>query len=194
MELKRIDTREALEQLGGSKKLYKTLLIGFSNRYSKVDKDIMSLADEKNFDEARRLSHSMKGLSGNLGASKLRECALELEHVFKDREEYDNKLDGFSKELKEVLKEVDYLIKCYEAEDKKKDCTFLEISKDDFTYICKELLSALNTFKFGEVNRAYEKFKNIKFPEKYKQLLVSVRNNIEEYNYGAAAQELKKIV
>ena len=69
---------EAIEQLGGSIRLFRKLAEGFILNYHQVDESIMEQYDN-NLSEARRLAHSMKGLSGNLGAGSLLDRAKDLE-------------------------------------------------------------------------------------------------------------------
>lgn len=63
---------KALEQLGGSVKIYKTLINGFIDKYSNVASEIKSDLLNENFADAKRSAHSMKGLGGNLGAEKFK--------------------------------------------------------------------------------------------------------------------------
>jgi HPt (histidine-containing phosphotransfer) domain-containing protein len=195
MKLKKIDINVALAQLGGSKKLYKTLLLGFNSKYSEVDKDILSLAINNNMEDARRLSHSIKGLSGNLGASKLREYAFGLEKAFRDGDTYEDLYNIFSKELKEVVSEVEIVLKSMEEDIDSSYVNGLnENAGDDFICVCNELLDALHTFKFVQVNKIYSKFKNLTYPRKYENEIFKLKRNIEDYNYTAAAEEMKKII
>jgi len=74
-----IDLKLALLNLGGSAKLYRTLITGFFEKYSHIDNEIYELLIQRKLDDARRMAHSIKGLSGNLGVEELRRVALDLE-------------------------------------------------------------------------------------------------------------------
>lgn len=78
-----LNLKDALVHLGGSISLYKTLLQGFKDKYSYIDQDIKQNLINRDVEEARLLVHSMKGLSGNLGATDLQRCSKKLEDVIK---------------------------------------------------------------------------------------------------------------
>ena len=183
----KIDVEAALDQLGGSKKLYATLLTGFLNAYKEVDKEIGLLASENNWEEATRLAHSIKGLCGNLGASELRSKAYELEKIYKEEKKDDDLLIDFSKELSEVIDEVKNLIAS--DIDYNKDMS----NKDD-KEICQELLDALQSYKVSEIIRIYKSFEKIKPKEEDEESIEYIRKNIDEFNYDVAAIELKRYI
>lgn len=70
-----INVKEALKLLGGSMPLYRTLIQGFCDKYFSIDIVIHQALIEFRIEDARRLAHSMKGLSGNLGAEGLQKKA-----------------------------------------------------------------------------------------------------------------------
>lgn len=78
-----LNLKDALVHLGGSVSLYRTLLQGFKDKYSSIDTDIKNQLVNREVEDARRLAHSMKGLSGNLGASDLQRYSRKLEEVIK---------------------------------------------------------------------------------------------------------------
>lgn len=113
MKLEMIDMDLALEQLGGSMKLYGTVVNGFWDRYRNVDEAIQKLIDEGNGEEARRMAHSIKGLCGNLGASSLREKALNLEIAARDGLDTQVPMAEFSATLAKIRAELKQLIEAY---------------------------------------------------------------------------------
>lgn len=100
---------DALGRLMNNKNLYKKLLDKFGAGYSDYEGKVLSAFGEGNFEEAVQLSHTMKGLAGNLGATDLQEASLALEMIAKGgakTPEMDGALEKFSLELKRALKEV----------------------------------------------------------------------------------------
>jgi HPt (histidine-containing phosphotransfer) domain-containing protein len=80
-----IDEKSALALLGNSEKLYVKLVTSFYGKYKDIEGDFEELVDQNDYEEARRLAHSIKGLCGNLGAHELQEISKELEYAFKDQ-------------------------------------------------------------------------------------------------------------
>jgi HPt (histidine-containing phosphotransfer) domain-containing protein len=100
---------DALGRLMNNKNLYKKLLDKFGAGYGDYGEKVRSAFGGGNFEEAVHLSHTMKGLAGNLGASFLQEASLILETIAKGgtaTADLDDALDKFSSELGRALKEV----------------------------------------------------------------------------------------
>jgi HPt (histidine-containing phosphotransfer) domain-containing protein len=92
-----------------NKNLYKKLLDKFGAGYVGYEEKVAAAFGEGNFDEAVHLSHTMKGLAGNLGAEALQEASLALEVIAKDRSktpELDAALEKFTLEFRRVMDEV----------------------------------------------------------------------------------------
>lgn len=194
MTYNHIDIDLALKQLGESDKLYKTLLNGFYNTYQNVDKDIRGLLEQGQTKDARRLAHSIKGLSGNLGASIFREKAMKLEFAIRDNsEEIESCLTEFSGEFVDVIYEVrDILNRRYKDIGDKE--TSVSYGKDEFLRRSKELISALETYKYGEVKQAAELFTSTKMPIRYRNNIAEILKNIDSYDYDLAIELLKEMV
>jgi CheY-like chemotaxis protein len=96
---------DAIKNLGGLESIYFKHLEKFKVNYANTAEYIAELLDEKNFDEARRLAHSVKGLSGTLGMLDVMEASAELEKAILKGEDYDLtvELENFAEELKIVI-------------------------------------------------------------------------------------------
>jgi HPt (histidine-containing phosphotransfer) domain-containing protein len=92
-----------------NKKLYQKLLDKFGAGYGDYEDKVVAAFEADNFEEALHLSHTMKGLAGNLGATSLQEASLALEQIAKGgakTPEFGDALEKFKAELRRVLKEV----------------------------------------------------------------------------------------
>ncbi|MDR1916354.1 MAG: Hpt domain-containing protein [Synergistaceae bacterium] len=100
---------DALGRLMNNKALYKKLLDKFKESYESYDEKVVEAFNSGSFDEAVHLSHTMKGLAGNLGATALQEASLTLELIARGAErttELDAALKKFVFELQRALQEV----------------------------------------------------------------------------------------
>jgi len=99
---------DALGRLMNNKNLYTKLLAKFAAGYGGFEEKVSAAFNEGNFEDAIHLSHTMKGLAGNLGAETLQEASLALEHIAKGGNktpELDGALEKFTFELNRALKE-----------------------------------------------------------------------------------------
>ncbi|MDD4121823.1 MAG: ATP-binding protein [Eubacteriales bacterium] len=96
---------EAIKNLGGNELIYNKHINKFKANYADSAEHISSLLNEKNFDEARRLAHSIKGLSGTLGMLNVMDSSAKLEHAILKGEGYDlsAELENFDKNLRAAI-------------------------------------------------------------------------------------------
>jgi PAS domain S-box-containing protein len=66
-----IDLETGLNRVSGNRKLYRQLLDRFKERYAAADEELKGLLSIQDAETARRLVHSIKGVSGNIGAMDL---------------------------------------------------------------------------------------------------------------------------
>jgi two-component system sensor histidine kinase/response regulator len=76
-----IDVESGLIRVGGNMKLYKKLLIKLRDDYSNSFNEIEEALNNDNLKDAERYAHTVKGVAGNIGVSKLYKIAGDLEAV-----------------------------------------------------------------------------------------------------------------
>ncbi|MES9844764.1 MAG: response regulator, partial [Candidatus Sedimenticola sp. 6PFRAG5] len=106
-----INVRDARKHVGGNLKLYMQLLKKFQKNQSNVPEEVMKALEMGDLDTARRIAHTLKGVSGNLGARRLFESARDLEEcIKKDSEDCVQRQMGEVREaLGQVLEAIDQL-------------------------------------------------------------------------------------
>ncbi len=78
-ELPGVDSRKALERLGGNQKLFLDLLETFGASYATAVEDIRRSLAEGDLEAAARLAHTVKGVAGNLSADGVFAAARDVE-------------------------------------------------------------------------------------------------------------------
>ncbi len=96
---------EAIKNMGGLESIYFKHVEKFKVNYANSAEHISLLLSEKNYEEARRLAHSIKGLGGTLGMLDVMESSAELEKAILKGQSYDLtvELENFEKELKAAI-------------------------------------------------------------------------------------------
>lgn len=103
------NVQEALGRLMNNKALYQKLLSRFESEYDDYDAKVEKAVADGNFEEVTHLAHTMKGLSGNLGADALTEASRCLELAGKAGQatpELEPAMKAFSAELHRAVNEV----------------------------------------------------------------------------------------
>ncbi|TIH15920.1 response regulator [Marinifilum sp. JC120] len=79
-----INARMAIARVRGNVALYEKLLVNFAHDCDEVHSRLFSMISEKKYKEARSLAHTMKGVSGNIGAETLYQAFQEIETALKN--------------------------------------------------------------------------------------------------------------
>jgi len=77
------DLPSGLRRLQGNQALYRKLLINFGKRYAQRANEIRQALDAGNYSSAHKLTHEIKGVAGNLSASRLHTAATALDQLVK---------------------------------------------------------------------------------------------------------------
>ncbi len=104
-ELPGLDCEEGLKNIGGSRKGYERVLMGFRADYGTASTRTAELIESGRFKEAAALLHKMKGIAGNIGATRLYdicrilECDIQEENINAIRSDF----ELFSSELQLII-------------------------------------------------------------------------------------------
>ncbi len=104
-----VDEVEVLERLNDNLDLFNRMIIKFKETYTKSDEEIAMLIIQENYDDARIIVHSIKGVARNLGIFKLALVAEKLEKLLLDRAKNEllmSCLVEFNNTLVDVLNEI----------------------------------------------------------------------------------------
>ena len=91
LSLRGVDTQQAIQRLGGNHALYKRMLKAFVQTEADNANKLAKLLSNKDWEEAKRILHTMKGLSHTLGLSTLADISEQLEKKV-DSNQIDNNL------------------------------------------------------------------------------------------------------
>ncbi len=107
-----IDAKTALSRVRGNRKIFLDLLASFRNGYATSAEDISKAVDQGELDEAKQIAHTLKGVSGNVGADRVHAAAVELDAMLKenDLEDLPDALDRLSNAFDEVTAGIDGIL------------------------------------------------------------------------------------
>ncbi len=174
-----INTDSGLKHLAGNKKLYKKILNDFLKNYKAIK------LEDSNKEEFKRLTHTIKGLSANIGADALFSITEKLDET-QDRSllpQFYDELKKVTDELKEKLK-----VKPNKPESGKEN---IPLQKRD------ELLTRLKTGLEKERTQicrpVIEELFQYKLSGKDYEILVQIKNSIDEFDFDEALENFMKI-
>ncbi len=175
-----IDINVGLKHLGGNKKLYIKILRDFLHNY----KDIK--LENQNDDEFKRITHTIKGLSANIGAMYLHTIVKEL-----DETQDKTLLSKFYLELNHVIDELKEKLQNIDEEPKIKK---IQISKDEEVKLFIKLKKAIKNRRIQACNPIMEQLSNYKLSKKYKVAFKGIQSCMENFDFNKALKIIKKIL
>jgi signal transduction histidine kinase/DNA-binding response OmpR family regulator len=110
---KMLDEADGLRRIGGNKELYGLVLREFFNENQDVARALQASIDQNGYEEAIQIVHKIKSSSGNVGAKRLAQAALELQSALSknDSIEIAQRNLKFQNYLGKTLEEIDHRIK-----------------------------------------------------------------------------------
>ena len=183
-----INTVGGLTRLAGNKKLYLDLLKQFHNNYKNFINDLVNEFDANDRESSVRKAHSLKGVSGNIGAENIFEKSKILEEKLKSdfipRKENTHEINL---EIDKVIKELSVKLS---FEDKSLDNGDLDENK--FNSLIEKMINLLKEDDF-EAKALLDEIYDLPGIGKYKDDLDNVKNALDSFNFEEALDNIQKI-
>jgi len=143
--LTRFKIEKALERVAGKKQVYADILIRYMTNYKEFKKNIEEEFANYDFDTIKRIIHTLKGASGNIGATETSGYAKEFESILSKGKNALKEL-CYSKMLNSIsldIKEIKFFSEKIEVANEKDDDT---IETEDLVGKVKKLIGYLDGF------------------------------------------------
>ncbi|WP_428738400.1 cache domain-containing protein [Sulfurimonas sp.] len=170
-----IDTQEGLRHLAGNKSIYLKLLNNFKNDFKDIDLHLLNDEDLKIF------SHTLKGLSGNIGATNLHLVTQKLDETL-DK----NLFEEFYKELNIVIDELNEKLELQEDDSTRKEPITVQIKEELFA----NLKEAIELMEPKKCRLIIEQIATYQLSNKDYKTFIKVQNLIEAYEFDEALEIL----
>lgn len=192
-EIPGVSIENGLERLNGNVNFYIKLLEKFINAYTPSDIDTLKIwLRNEELSEASRWVHTIKGVSGNIGALDLQKQALALESsINEDDQQLKEHLESFSKTFLNLLKELKKLDLSNQDKagvDKKEP---LDI--ETLTHKLEELSDAVKKRKPKPCKQVMSEINNFELPEIVASDIKELDKYLKRYRFKDAAKVLESI-
>lgn len=107
-QMEAIDTEDGLMRVTGNEDLYRRILMKFYENNETLKNEVKDLIAKSDYEMARRMVHTVKGVSGNIGAKSLQSAAEQFEYAIRDKDmlNLDTAANTFLAELQRVLDDI----------------------------------------------------------------------------------------
>ncbi|MCK5295138.1 MAG: response regulator, partial [Arcobacteraceae bacterium] len=169
-----IDTTIGLSYMNENKELYLKILNDFKNNYSNCNLDNLDNS------EFQRVTHTIKGLSANIGAVELNKISKEL-----DKTQDKDLLPKFYSELNLVISELKSLLV------DKKNNNLLELSDEKRVELFDKLKKALNSNRPKQYKPIIEEIEQYQLDDKEEEFFNKIKSLVEKYKIADAIKLIK---
>ena len=190
-DLPGIDTIAGVERLGGKTKSYIKLLQKFSENQADAIPQITLALSSDDTETAIRLAHTLKGVSGSIGATGLQESAAKLEGLI-----IDVAGDEIGPSLEEAGIELKRVIGLIEGISIQKASTGSTVSKElpeDLVQQLQDLLIKLEDYDSAAEDVLFEILNNVEGTPVH-GMLSGIRRLISQYDMEGAVKELQPLI
>ncbi len=181
-----LDMSDGLRRVLGKKPLYVSMLRKFISGQKFITASIFQELENNNWDKAMRFAHTLKGVSGNIGATHLQKLAEKLEVAIKDklpREQIDGLLDMLIEPLESLIAQLEIKLPVVPAK------ISVPVQKEELQAICirLEALLADDDSEATEVWEFNANMFNAAFPADYNK----IDECIHSFNFEVALATLR---
>ncbi|MBF0226770.1 MAG: cache domain-containing protein [Desulfobacterales bacterium] len=189
-----INIQLGMSRIRGNESLYRKLLYQFLTDFENMYEQIKDALTREDFDKAILLAHTMKGVSGNVGAIILQNDSARLEASIKEKnkEVIEETLSSFKLSLQEVINSLKIIDLLQETTEKEKNTKGKDIDSD-FKKLLIQLTDIIKARQPKESKAIMEQIMAYTLPEQYIQQFNELNKTIEKYKFKNAQAILENI-
>jgi PAS domain S-box-containing protein len=175
----------ALKRMNNKKSLYLNILNKFVDNNKEVVEEISSTYNKKDYDTAKRLIHTLKGVSGNIGANSIHELSKVVEqHIVNHKDaEVINKLVVLDQQIQQLINAIT------ESLGLKEEKEAVQLDKERL----KELIPKLKDMLLAKSPKAKTVIKEIETAGLTGSDFDELTTSINKYNFKKAIEALNRI-
>jgi HPt (histidine-containing phosphotransfer) domain-containing protein len=181
-DLPGISVEDSLARLGGNMKLYRELLVEFHRDYSDTADQIREALASGDREQAQRLAHTVKGVSGNIGAEELHERAGELESAI--RHGVSDEIETLTNRFSETLSDIIDSLKILSMDAEESDEALVSLTLQPLATLPRELVGRMRDATIsGDMDELMELLERV--GEHDVQIAGALRDLADRYEYDA---------
>jgi len=185
-----LDFYNTLIRLGNKQEFYYDLLKRYSDNYSHLVNDLSDLRLNQQADEAKRMIHSLKGVTGNIGAMKLNRFIVQFEEDYMSYNEksFGEKLEELSNLNGELLETIKRVISIKDSKEKSLVTNF------DVNEALSKLLDALEKARAKEIRDSMSDLVANAKDMRYSTQINEIKKRVDRYRFKEARAMVEEII
>jgi signal transduction histidine kinase/DNA-binding response OmpR family regulator len=188
-ELPDIDLTLGLKHCDGDEDLYLTLLLSFYRKYQEAVREIRDGLQNGQKDRIEILVHSIKGLAGTIGATRLQKTAAELEEaIYQNASDLNERVTAFYEAHTHVLRSLANVTRPDDSDGKK---------QGDILYlldILKRLEPHAREGRLNHIKAVVKEMKAYSWPAEYKSDADNIMELVTNFEFENVAKAVPRLV
>lgn len=188
------DASVGLYHANNNKGIYVRILHGFVRDYSGNNFELRKLVETSKFEEATRITHTIKGLCGTIGSSHVQSLGAAVESTLSQKQHNFEEYNKFEEALHMLIEDLTVVLKDIDADQpvaaaKREDPKAVENLKASLG----NLKVALDSCSSTKCKRILDEYENIAFDTEIETLLQKMVNQVDDYEFSEAAETLAEL-
>ncbi len=188
------DASLGLYHANRNKSVYLKILQGFVRDYSKRADNLGKLIGNNQYEDATRIAHTIKGLSGTIGATAMQKLSLSLETRLSQKQFDQAEFDEFESTLQTLVAGLENALSNIASEQntqtvKKKDPE----AQTKLKAAIEKLKAAVESCSSTHCKRALDDIENIAFEKDQERLLQKLKEQVDDYDFTEAEETLNAL-
>ena len=189
-EVEVLDFNRTLIRLGNKQNFYYDLLNKYCDNYSKLVNDFSDMRMNKQYNKAKRFIHSLKSVTGNIGAMKLNKFIIHFEEQYEsyDEESLNKNLVIFSALNEELLNRITNIISKKNPEEKQLSSNF------DVYEALNTLLEALQKARAKEIKESMNYLVTNTKDTSFMIQINEIKRLVDRYRFKEAKTMVEEVI
>lgn len=193
-KVRNFDAAAGLYHANSNKNIYMRILHGFVRDYSGNNFELRKLIETAKFEEATRITHTIKGLCGTIGSSHVQSLGAKVEATLSQKQQNFEEYNVFEAALHDLIEDLNVVLNDLDTEQtqpvqKKEDPQAVEKLKNAIT----DLKGALDSCSSTQCKRILDTLEGIAFAKDVDALLQKIVNQVDDYEFSEAAETLAEL-
>jgi signal transduction histidine kinase/DNA-binding response OmpR family regulator len=196
INLSGISSEVGLKHANNNQELYKKLLIKFYHDFNDAIETVEKSHHSGNIDQSSRLVHTLKGVSGTIGAISLQEKAVALEDSINkgEKEKLPERISNMKAEFEIVLNSLQILLQEENSKNSDKNKSIQKGTKKELLEILSEIKPFIKQHKPKLYKKLLIEIEEKEWPESIKGQVNEFCTQLKKYKYKQALQLLENML
>jgi len=191
-EIPGLDSADGLARLNGNLQAYQNVLFKFAEMFADITTTLTQAMHQENHQEGRAQAHSLKGLSGNIGAKRVYTLAKELEDAFKNEQgRYAEHIAAIKEELEPLIAGIEQL---KQQEHVPQEPPKTEVTPQQIIEILEPLMLHAKKRKALDVKSSCQEIAKYQWPSEYQKAIHDILAAAQAYQFKIIILRIDEIL